>query len=221
MGVASATRRRQLGLAQRRAAVGGAAAIAGLAVGLSAGGHWSTDVLAAWDAGAVTFLALVWPTLAKADQSTTARLAADEDNSRRLSEAVLVAASEVSLIAVLFTLSAAGHSGHAGRIALTLLAVVSVALSWTCVHTIYTLRYARLYYTQPVGGIGFPDDAQPDYLDLVYLAFTIGMTFQVSDTDLSKKGIRRAAIHHALLSYLFGAVILAIAINAVASLIGR
>jgi len=61
----------------------------------------------------------------------------------------------------------------------------------------------------------------PDYLDLAYVAFTIGMTFQVSDTDLSKKGIRRTAIHHALLSYLFGAVILAVAVNTVASLLGR
>jgi uncharacterized membrane protein len=221
MGVGSASGRRHLGLAERRTAVGGAAAVAGLAVGLGVGAAWSTDVLAAWDAAALTFLALVWPTIASADQTATARLARDEDDSRRASEGVLLGASGASLIAVASTLSAAGHAGHAGRIALTILAVGSVALSWACVHTVYTLRYARLYYTEPAGGIGFPDGAAPEYLDLAYVAFTIGMTFQVSDTDLSRKGIRRAAIHHALLSYLFGAVILAVAINTVASLLGR
>ena len=120
-----------------------------------------------------------------------------------------------------YTLSAAGHASHAGRVALIVLAVASVTLAWACVHTVFTLRYARLYNTPPVGGIGFPEGTVPDYLDLAYVAFTIGMTFQVSDTDLSKKGIRRTAIHHALLSYLFGAVILAVAVNTVASLLGR
>jgi uncharacterized membrane protein len=221
MGVGSASGRRHLGLAGRRAAVGGVAAVAGLAVGLGVGAAWSTDLLAAWDAAALTYLGLVWPAIATANQAATARLARDEEGSRRTSESVLLGANGASLIAVAFTLSAAGHAGHAGRIGLTILAVGSVALAWACVHTVYTLRYARLYYTEPAGGIGFPDGAAPDYLDLAYVAFTIGMTFQVSDTDLSKKGIRRAAIHHALLSYLFGAVILAIAINTVASLLGR
>jgi uncharacterized membrane protein len=197
------------------------AAAAGLAAGLGAGAPWSTDVLAAWDGAAVTYLALVWPAIARADETATARLAGEEDDSRRASEGVLLGASVASLIAVAFTLSAAGDAAHAGRIVLTILAVASVALAWACVHTVYTLRYARLYYAPPAGGISFPDDAAPDYLDLAYVAFTVGMTYQVSDTDLSKKGIRRAAIHHALLSYLFGAVILAIAINTVASLLGH
>jgi uncharacterized membrane protein len=209
------------GLAERRAAVGSAAAVAGLAIALGARAPWSVDVLAAWDAAALAFLALVWPTIAMADQAVTARVAAAEDDSRRDSEAVLIGACVASLLAILFTLSAAGHSGHTERVGLTLLAVASVALSWACVHTIYTLRYARLYYVEPVGGIDFPDDAAPAYLDLAYVAFTIGMTFQVSDTNLSKKRVRRAAIHHALLSYLFGAVILAIGLNAIASIIGR
>jgi uncharacterized membrane protein len=220
MGVGSASGRWHLGLAERRTAVGGAAAAAGLAVGLGVGAPWSTAVLVGWDGAALTYLGLVWPTIGTADQAATARLARDEEGSRPASESVLLGANGASLIAVAFTLSAAGHAGHAGRIGLTLLAVGSVALAWACVHTVYTLRYARLYCSEPVGGIGFPDGAAPDYLDLAYVAFTIGMTFQVSDTDLSMKKIRRAAIHHALLSYLFGAVILAIAINTVASLLG-
>jgi uncharacterized membrane protein len=79
-----------------------------------------------------------------------------------------------------------------------------VLLAWAAIHTVYTLRYAQLYYAAPVGGIDFHADDPPDYLDLAYVALTIGMAYQVSDTDLSQKRIRRAAIHHALLSYLFG-----------------
>ena len=221
MSAASASRRPRVGRAERRAAVVGAAAAAALAVALGTDAAWSTDVLAAWDAAAVTYLAFVWPVIARADEAATTSLARDEDDSRRASEGVLLGASSASLVAVAYTLSAAGHAGHTGRVELTALALVSVALAWACVHTVFTLRYARLYYTPPVGGIGFPEDAPPDYLDLAYVAFTIGMTFQVSDTELSTKRIRRTAIHHALLSYLFGAVILAVAINTVASLLGR
>jgi uncharacterized membrane protein len=71
-----------------------------------------------------------------------------------------------------------------------------------------------------LGPVGFQDDEPPDYADFVYVAFTIGMTFQVSDTDLAKRPIRRAALHHALLSYLFSSVILAITVSLVAPILG-
>jgi uncharacterized membrane protein len=96
--------------------------------------------------------------------------------------------------------------------------IVGVVLSWFTIHTLFTVRYARLYYTGDGGGVNFHQDAQPDYLDFAYLAFTIGMTFQVSDTDLQSLRMRHTALRHALLSYLFGAVILATTINLVAGL---
>jgi uncharacterized membrane protein len=98
------------------------------------------------------------------------------------------------------------------------LGVGSVGLSWFTVHTLFTLRYARLYYTGEDGGVSFNQDAPPRYLDFAYLAFTIGMTFQVSDTELQSPAIRHSALRHALLSYLFGAVILATTINLIAGL---
>jgi uncharacterized membrane protein len=221
MAVTTSRRRpRRLGVAERRTAGASAAAVAGLALAFGAGASWSVAVLVAWDAAAVAYLASAWASVAFKDAAETAQHAQDEDNSRRASEAVLVNASVASLVAVAFTLAEAGGEHHAARAGLTIFALVSVALAWTCVHTVYMLRYARLYYAQPVGGIGFADDEPPQYLDFAYLSFTIGMTFQVSDTDLSKKRIRRTAIHHALLSYFFGAVILAVAINAVGGLLG-
>lgn len=108
-----------------------------------------------------------------------------------------------------------GHKGVPDRPG----AIERFALSWGLVHTIFTLRYARSYYSRPVGGIDFNEDDPPTYLDFAYLALTIGMTFQVSDTNLTAKGIRRIALSHTLLSYLFGAVIVALVINVVSSLL--
>ena len=113
----------------------------------------------------------------------------------------------------------AGHSHGATKALLIALAVAVVALSWLTVHTLYLVRYGDLYYGDPDGGIDFNDDEPPDYRDFAYLALTIGMTFQVSDTSLTSKAMRRVAIRHALLSFLFVAVILALSINTVATLL--
>jgi uncharacterized membrane protein len=79
---------------------------------------------------------------------------------------------------------------------------------------------ARLCYSEPEGGVDFGGQA-PDYTDFAYLALTIGMTFQVSDTALTATRVRRVALHHALLSYLYGAVIVAIMVNSVGGLLGH
>ena len=95
----------------------------------------------------------------------------------------------------------------------------SVAAAWLVVHTLFTLRYARLYYLGDDGGVDFNQpDYQPTYRDFAYLAFTIGMTYQVSDTDLTTKDMRRAALRHAILSYVFGTAIIAMTINIVAGI---
>jgi uncharacterized membrane protein len=99
-------------------------------------------------------------------------------------------------------------------------ALVSVFVSWTLVHTVFTLKDARLYYTGQPGGIDFNETAAPDYRDFAYLSFTIGTTFQVSDTDIQTKQIRPTALRHAWLSFPLGAVIIATSINLVAGLAG-
>jgi len=99
-----------------------------------------------------------------------------------------------------------------------LVGVASVAAAWLVVHTIFTLRYALLYYADSQGGIDFNQSEAPAYADFAYLAFTIGMTYQVSDTDLKTRAIRATALRQGLLSYLLGAVILAVVVNLVAGL---
>ena len=217
---AGAARADHSGLAARRVIVGGSGGIVAAALALAAGASWSVAVLCASDVAALVFVAWVWLTVRGADATATARIARAEDSSRAAAEAVLIGAGAASLVAVAFTLGQAGHAGAPKQGLLTALALGSVVLAWTSVHTVFALRYARLYYSPPEGGIDFQGEA-PDYLDFAYLALTIGMTFQVSDTDLTGKRVRRVALHHALLSYLFGTGIVAITVSSVAALLGR
>jgi uncharacterized membrane protein len=208
------------GLAAKRVVVGvlGGLVVAGIA--LADGASWSVAALGATDVAALVFVAWVWISVAGADAGATARLARAEDASRTAAEAVLLGAGAASLLAVGFTLAQASHVHAPDRGLLTALALVSVALAWSAVHTVYALRYTRLYYTPPDGGVDFKGE-RPDYVDFAYLALTIGMTFQVSDTDLTGKRVRRQALRHALTSYVFGTVIVAITVSSVASLLGR
>jgi len=195
--------------------------LAALAAAWAADATWSVALVLAWDVAAAVYLVRVWANVGRLDGARARRVAASEDESRASAEALLLSASVASLVAVGFVLAEAGRAGAGHRGALTALAVVSVLLAWAVVHTIFALRYARLFYALPVGGLGFGEDDPPDYADFAYVAFTIGMTFQVSDTEISKRPIRRAAIHHALLSYVFGTMILGIIINSIAALLGR
>ena len=209
----------QSGLAAMRVMFGGVGGLAAAAVAAGLGASWSVAALCASDVAALVFVAWVWLTVVMADPRETARIALAEDNSRAAAEAVLLGAGAASLVAVAFTLGQAGHTGSPDRGLLTALALASVALAWTSVHTVFVLRYARLYYSPPEGGIDFHGET-PDYRDFAYLALTIGMTFQVSDTDLTGKRVRRTALHHALLSYVFGTGIVAITVSSVAALLG-
>lgn len=206
-------------LARRRVVASAVAGGAALAASLAVGSSRSVAALAGWDAAAVVFLLLVWSAVAHLDATGTAMSAKAEDASPTEAEAVLVGAGTASLIAVGFTLVEAGRSGGGARALLIALTVASVVLAWASVHTVYALRYARLYYGDPVGGISFNGDARPAYLDFAYVAVTVGMTSQVSDTSLEVPALRRAVLGHALLSYLFATVVVALSINIVASLI--
>lgn len=183
-----------------------------------AAGAVSAAALVGWDAVAVMFTASVWLTVRRYDAPTTARHALRDNPSRPAADTVVLVAAVASLLAVAVVLVDAGNATGGAKVADLALGVTSVVVSWTLVHTIFALNYARLYYQEPVGGVDFNSQDQPAYLDFAYLAFTIGMTFQVSDTQISRTDIRRAALRHALIAYLFGSVIIAVTINLVAGL---
>jgi uncharacterized membrane protein len=176
-------------------------------------------LLMGWDLAAVIYLVMVWAAVYRMNAEVTARMAGREDPSNPVAELVVVAASIAALVAVAFALVRAGEVSGSTKGLLIGLGAGSVAVSWLVVHTVYTLRYARSYYGDPPGGIDFNEEDRPVYLDFAYFSFTLGMTFQVSDTNITTKGIRHLALRHALISYVFGAVILATAINVFASLL--
>jgi uncharacterized membrane protein len=208
------------GLAQRRIVVGTGAGVVTLAIAVVVGASWSLSFLIGWDTLTVIFLVWVWTTVLDKDAKSTERLALAEDDSRAAADAVILGASVVSLVAIFLTLAEAARSSGSHAVFLAAVAVVSIVLGWAAIQTTFTLTYARLFYTPPSGGIDF-GDSDPDYRDFAYTAFTIGMTYQVSDTGISQKRIRHVVVRHAILSFVFGTTIIAVAINAVANLVNQ
>jgi len=182
---------------------------------------WQLAVLLGWDVTAVVFVVWVWLAVHALDPKATSEHATREDNSPTGAHLLLLVASLISLVGVGFDLVKANESSGSEHAVMTIVGVLTVALSWAAVHTLYALRYAHEYYTAPVGGIDFKASREePDYQDFAYVAFTVGMTFQVSDTDVKRRLVRRTVLRHALLSYLFGAVIVAVMVNVIGNLLG-
>ncbi len=203
--------------ARTRLLVSLAAGLAGAAAAFAAGAGTAAP-LVGLDAVGIVFCTWAWRSVWPQDAAQTAAHALRENPSRQLADLVLLVAAVAGLLAVGVVLVDAGKAQGATKLWEIGLGVVSVFTSWTLVHTIFTLKYARLYYGGVQGGISFNEEDPPRYSDFAYLAFTVGMTFQVSDTDISDKDIRRAVLRHMLLSYVFGAVIIAVTINLVAGL---
>jgi uncharacterized membrane protein len=182
---------------------------------------WPMTLVAGWDAAALTVLLTIWPVIIRADSSLAPQLAAREDETEDSTRALLVGASVASLLGAGYTLHLAGQQSGASRVLLIGAAVLTVVLSWTVINSAYTLRYADQHFRSKPGGIEFgTEDGQqhPSYRDFAYVAFTIGMCYQVSDTTLRDPLIRRTAFAHALLSYVFGVVIVAGSVNLISGL---
>jgi uncharacterized membrane protein len=179
----------------------------------------TASILLGWDVAVTIYLAWTWAAIWRLDPNQAARLAKREDPSVAVAELLLIGAGVAALGAVAFALVKASQAAGGQKAYLIAVGLLSVVLSWTVVHTIFMLRYSRAYYAEPTGGIEFNEPEPPTYMDFAYFAFTIGMTFQVSDTNITSKPVRRITLHHALLSYLFGAVLLGLVINVVATLL--
>jgi uncharacterized membrane protein len=192
-------------------------AAAGVLVGVLSG-QWAYAALGGWDVAALVFTAWVWVLIVGSDAQVTAAHARRDDPGVAAADVMVLGAAVASLASVGYLLVQASSAKGAAQDLLAGLGVLGVALSWLTVHTLFSLRYAKLYYSGRAGGVDFNQESPPRYLDFAYLSFTIGMTFQVSDTDLRTPAIRATALRQALLSYLFGAVTLAATINLVSQL---
>ena len=183
---------------------------------------WGMAVVAGWDAAALSFLVSIWPIILRADGAHAVQLATREDETRGSAAVLLVGASVASLLGVGLALDLAGRESGSLRVLLIGVAMLTVVVSWIVVNTVYTLRYADLHFRSREEGIAFGDpdrQAPPTYRDFAYLAFTIGMCYQVSDTTVRDRRIRGTVLFHAFLSYVFGVVIVAGSVNLIAGLL--
>lgn len=175
-------------------------------------------------------LGLAWVTILSSHPAEVRREVDGQDSNRILIYLFVVAACFVSLFAILFLLRDTEKTASWSELAIHfILSFSCIVFSWTLVHTVFTLRYAHLYYrpieggrnakNQQQRGLDFPNDAEPDFLDFTYFSFVIGMTFQVSDVTISSRELRRLALVHALLSFAFNTLLVALTINVVSGLI--
>ncbi|WP_257614001.1 DUF1345 domain-containing protein [Arthrobacter sp. 31Y] len=187
-------------------------------------GNWVDAPAVGWAVAALVYVGWVWLVIARLDPVETQHHATSEDPSRGVTDVLILIANLASLAAVAAVIVDSHTQGTGARLSSAALALACVGLSWMLVQTLFTLRYAELYYSQDgraggeVGGINFNQDRPPQYTDFAYLATSLGMTYQVSDTNLGNHTIRLEAMKHSLLSYLFGTVILAVTINLVIGL---
>jgi uncharacterized membrane protein len=192
--------------------------VLGVAVALVVGNTvgWRFAI-AGWIAAASLYVLWTQLILRRMDPEQTCRWATREDPTRWVADVVVLSASVASLGGVGYVVVAGSRSGN-DAIAAAIVGVLTVGASWFAVHTLFTVHYARLYYSDEPGGIDFHDPNPPRFRDFAYLAYTVGMTYQVSDTEIGLTSIRATVLRHALLSYLLGAVVLAVTINLIAGL---
>ena len=186
--------------------------------------------MSVWVCFSFVNLVLFWITMFTVHPREITQIAKKQDFSRVLIFIIILLASFVSLVAIVLLLRTLPNPGEKGYYYNVTLLIASVGCSWLLIHTIFTFHYAHLFYTCKTeetidkahrGGLDFPNDKAPDYLDFAYFSFVIGMTFQVSDVQVSSGVIRRLVLLHGLISFLFNTIIVALSINIIAGLIQK
>jgi uncharacterized membrane protein len=187
----------------------------------------STHLIAAWDAYAIADLALAWGIIVSVHPEEVRKMVRLQDSSRTMISSIVILAACSSLLAVGLVLRPARGTATEQAFPHLILSIVAVVSSWALVHTVFTLRYAHIYYGEAEephregheGGLEFPGGRRPDVLDFAYFSFVVGMTCQVSDVPVTSRRMRRLTLLHGLLSFGFNTVILALTISAVAGVL--
>ncbi len=196
-------------------------------LGLQGRVDFVTQLVSAWDVYALVTLVLAWVIILTKHPYEVRRNARLQDDSQTFLFALVVVAASISLVAVFVLLSSAKHLSPTSLALHLTVSLAAIALSWMLVHTLFALRYAHYYYYEAPkvprekikGGLLFPEDEEPDFLDFAYFSFVIGMTCQVSDVQIGSKVMRRIATVHGLICFAFNTAILAICVNIVAGLV--
>lgn len=175
-----------------------------------------------WDVFCLFLLVLTWITFYATPPKGIRKEAKLQDPKSVIIFFVVLIASAVSLLGVIMLITGRSSEHQAFQLTVT---IACMFLSWALVHTIFTTRYAHLYYAdhetedgQCAAGLDFPKEDRPDFVDFAYFSFTLGMTFQVSDIDISARKMRRLALWHCLISFGYNATIIALTVNIIGSL---
>ncbi len=182
----------------------------------------STHILIGWDVCALTYIFLTWRLFLKADEADVRRRAAEEDEGAPLILVIVLAAIGFSLAAVVAAMINARTAGHDIRAITAACAGVTLILSWIMLQTVFVLHYAHRHFGDGTGkpGFRFPGEPARTYRDFVYLAFSIGATFQVSDNDVLTAKLRNLVTAQAVSAYFYNTAVLALGINIIAGLVG-
>jgi uncharacterized membrane protein len=190
----------------------------------------SIQFILVWISYAVTQLGLSWATIFCVHPIEMKKISKVQDNNRTVIFIFVLAAALMSLFVVVLLLKSTQQLTGDALTLHIILSIAAVMCAWALVHTIFVFRYAHLYYESKgqsaIGpeykeGLEFPEEKTPDYLDFTYFSFVIGMTFQVSDVEISSKRIRRLALMHSLVSFAFNTVIVALSINIISGLMTK
>lgn len=175
----------------------------------------ASRLLVAWDISIALYVMLAFVTVFSCDIDQIRRQAAIQDDGRFLILVLTAAAAFASIAAIVLELGIKPQQSPQ-----LVLAMVTIVLSWSAIHTTFALHYAHEYYRAPkAGGLAFPGGGEPDYWDFVYFSFVIGMTAQVSDVGITDKIIRRTATAHGVASFIFNTALVALMVNIAASAI--
>lgn len=198
----------------------------GIAAGIGAAIIFGTQklgtlstVMLGWDAFGAVYLTLEWITIFSTEPGEIRQQASRQDPRRTIVFSLILVAAVASVMAIILMIVTKQKATDVTDWR-TPIAILAMILSWFLVHTLFTLRYAHIFYgndvenpTNHAGGLDFPDEKKPGYLDFAYFSFVLGMTFQVSDVEITSRNIRKLALLHGLISFGFTTVILAIVIN--------
>jgi uncharacterized membrane protein len=184
-------------------------------------------ILVGWDVALVIYLVWTYIMMSRAQVAHIRQRAAEDDEGAVFILILSILATAASFVAIAFALagikSGQGAVMPGGPVSHALMAITTILLSWTFVHTIFTFFYAHEYYSKrrddTIGGLVFPHDSAPDYRDFLYFSLVIGMTSQTSDVNICSKVIRRMAAIHGVLSFFFNVTVLALTVNMVSNLI--
>lgn len=186
-------------------------------------GRMTTMIL--WDVFALTYITTSWIVFFTSSTSHITKKARKDDGSRLFVFLIVVVACFVSMFTVLMLIISKDTMGIDKAIYLPVI-IAGMLLSWMLVHTTFCFHYAHLYYDnnegteKNAGGLIFPQEQHPDYIDFAYFSFVIGMTFQVSDIEITSRTIRRQVLVHGLLSFALNTFVVALTINLIAGLKG-